>query len=234
MALRLVIPSRSEVESELAVDHPWWRFSVSFNVSIPQSVPVARMHERECEGVMMRWGLALKSARGEINLTTRGVVRGDSLQADPDLRTAWVYGQRAIVPVAGFYLWQHSAAGHRQPYYVRLVNRPVFGIAAVWERSETNDGEVLESCALVAVDANPLLAEVDNITAQMPGILRSQDYGPWLNGKVSQAQQLLEPYPQTQMLCHPVGPRVNHAEFDEPGLIQPTSLAEQPRAKYSK
>jgi len=42
----------------------------------------------------------------------------------------WLYGQRCIVPLAGFYIWQRTEAGYRQPFYVRLVNRPVFGVAA--------------------------------------------------------------------------------------------------------
>ena len=67
MTLRLVIPSRGEVDGELSVERPWWQFSVRFNVAISQSVPIARMHEREREGVVMRWGLALKSARGDVN-----------------------------------------------------------------------------------------------------------------------------------------------------------------------
>jgi putative SOS response-associated peptidase YedK len=222
MNLRVVIPSRSEVDAELSVAHPWWQFTARFNLAISQSIPVARMHERESEGVMMRWGLALKRARGDIDLTGRGVVRSDALRSDRDLRTPWIYGQRGIVPVAGFYLWQRAAAGHHQPYYVRLVNRVVFGIAALWERAETHEGEVIESCALITVDANPLLAEIDNLTAQMPGIIAREDYAVWLASNVSQARELLRPYPPTQTLCHPVGPRVNHLEFDEPALIKPT------------
>ena len=221
MTLRLVIPNRGEVDDELSVERPWWQFSVRFNVAISHSVPVARMHERECEGVMMRWGLALKSARGGVNLTNCGIVRSDALRSDQALRTVWLYGQRGIVPIAGFYLWQRTPDGYHQPYYVRLVNRPVFGIAALWERTETDEGDVIESCALIAVDANPLLAEIDNVTAQMPGILLRRDYDSWLASNVSQANELLQPYPQTQMVCHPVGPYVNHLEFDEPGLIKP-------------
>lgn len=221
MTLRLVIPDRSEVDSGLSVERPWWQFSARFNVAISQSIPVARMHEREREGVMMRWGLALKVARGGVNFTTRGVVRADALRSDPHLRTAWTYGQRGIVPVAGFYLWQRAPAGHHQPYYVRLVNRAVFGIAALWERAATTEDEVIESCALITVDANPLLAWIDNITAQMPAILRPEDHAAWLAANVSRAQELLQPYPQAQMVCHPVGPRVKHLEFDEPGLIKP-------------
>lgn len=220
MAERLVIPSREEVHGELTVARPWWQFSVRFNVAISQSVPVARMHERESEGVMMRWGLAHRAASGTIEFTNCGLVRHDGLQSAQDLRSMWVHGRRGIVPVAGFYLWQRAAAGHDQPYYVRVVNRPVFGVAALWERAEAND-EVIESCALITVAANPLLAEINPAAEQMPAILGSADYEAWLSAGADQASALLRPYPHTRMVSHPVAPYVNHLEFDEPSLIRP-------------
>lgn len=220
MAQRLVIPSREEVDAELAIARPWWQFSVRFNVAISQSIPVARMHERESEGVMMRWGLAHKTAGGAIDFTACGSVRSDALKSRQDLRRMWVGGQRGIVPLAGFYLWQRVPAGHDQPYFVRLVNRPVFGAAALWERVEADD-EVIESCALITVDANPLVAEINPALNQMPAILGSEDYTPWLSSSVEQANALLRPYPHTRMVCHPVAPYVNHLEFDEPRLIRP-------------
>lgn len=220
MTQRLVIPSREEVDAELPVARPWWQFSVRFNVAVGQSVPVARMHERETEGVMMRWGLAHQTAGGAIDLTSRGSVRSDALKSARELHTPWLHGQRGIVPMAGFYLWKRAAAGYDQPWYVRLVNRPVFGVAALWDRAEAND-EVVESCALITVDANPLLAEINSTTGQMPVILRTEDYNAWLAASVSTASELLQSYPQTRMLCHPVGPYVNHLEFDEPRLIRP-------------
>ena len=220
MAQRLVIPGRQEVDGELSVACPWWQFSARFNVAISQSIPVARMQQRESEGVMMRWGLAHQTVCGTIDFTSCGSVHRDALKSVQDLRKIWTYGQRGIVPLAGFYLWQRAPAGHRQPYYLRLVNRAVFGVAALWERAEAND-EVIESCALITVDANPLLAEFDNIAGQMPAILRSQDYDAWLSSNVEQATELLGPYPHTQMVCHPVAPYVNHLEFDEPSLIKP-------------
>jgi putative SOS response-associated peptidase YedK len=220
MTQRLVIPSREEVDAELLVARPWWQFSVRFNVAVGQSVPVARVHERETEGVMMRWGLAHLTASGVIDLTSRGSVRSDALQSAHELHTPWLHGRRGIVPIAGFYLWKRASAGHAQPWYVRLVNRPVFGVAALWERAEADD-EVIESCALVTVDANPLLAEINSATGQMPVILRTEDYAAWLSASVSSASELLQSYPQARMVCHPVGPYVNYLEFDEPGLIRP-------------
>jgi len=178
------------------------------------------MHEGESEGVMMRWGLAHKSPGGTIHITACGSVRSDALKSAQDLRRMWVHGQRGIVPLAGFYLWQRTPAGYHQPYYVRLVNRPVFGVAALWERAEASE-EVIESCALITVAANPLLAELDPATGQMPAILRSEEYRAWLSASVGQAHEMLRPYPHTRMVCHPVAPLVNHLEFDEPSLIRP-------------
>jgi putative SOS response-associated peptidase YedK len=221
MSERLVIPDRADAESELSVAHPWWQFSVRFNVAVSQSVPVARMHERQSEGVMMRWGLVPLSAKGDVARSGYARVRGDALLSTQDLRTPWLHGQRGIVPLAGFYVWQRSQAGYRQPYYVRLVNRLVFGVAVLWERSVTDDDDVVESCALVTVPPNPLLAEIDSTTGQMPAILRREDYDTWLTSGVAEASGLLETYPQTRMVSHPVAPHVNHLEFDEPWLIHP-------------
>lgn len=220
MTQRLVIPSREEVDGELPVAHPWWKFTVRFNVAISQSIPVARMHERESEGVMMRWGLAHRTANGAIQFTANGSVRSDALKSVEELRTLWIHGRRGIVPIAGFYLWTRVPAGYDQPYYVRLVNRPVFGVAALWERAEAGD-EVIESCALITVAANPLLTEITPATRQMPVILRREDYDAWLSSGVERSSDLLQTYPQAQMVCHPVAPYVNHPEFDEPGLIRP-------------
>lgn len=225
MTERVVIPNREEADAELSIAHPWWQFSARFNVAISQNIPVARMHERESEGVMMRWGLAHRSARGELNFTACGVVRSDGLQSAEDLRRAWLYGQRGIVPLAGFYVWRRTPGQHHQPYYVRLVNRAVFGAAAIWVRAESSDGDVIESCALITVDANPLLTEIGHTTGQMPAILHREDYDAWLSSTVPRAKSLLQPYPRAQMVCHPVAPHVNYLEFDKPDLIRPVSYS---------
>jgi len=225
MSERLVIPGRGEAENELSVAHPWWQFSVRFNVAFSHSIPVARMHERETEGVMMRWGLVPSSANGDPKEgSAHAHARSDALQSAEDFRSAWFHGRRGIVPLAGFYLWQRTSGGCRHPYYVRLVNRPVFGVAVLWERSVSDDDDVVESCALVTVPANRLLAEIDSGAEQMPAILRREDYDTWLGSTVAKAKELLDTYPHTRMVTHPVGPYVNDLKLDEPRLIQRASL----------
>jgi putative SOS response-associated peptidase YedK len=221
MSERLVIPDRAQAENELSVARPWWKFSARFNVAVSQRVPVARLHGRESEGVMMRWGLVPAAPKGEAAKPAHARLRSDGLQASAHFRTAWISGQRGIVPLAGFYVWQRTAAGHRQPYYVRLANRAVFGAAVLWDRSVSDDDDVVERCALLTVSANPLLAKIDPGSDQMPAILRRQNYDAWLRSTVSEAAGLLESYPETGMATHPVAPYVNHLQFDEPRLISP-------------
>jgi len=220
MSERLVVPDRAEAEQELKVARPWWQFSLRFNVAISQRLPVARMHEGESEGVMMVWGLVAPAAKGDVRQRGASHARGSALSSAEEFRNAWLHGQRGIVPVAGFYLWQRTEEGSRQPYYVRLVNRAVFGIAVLWERSESDDGDVVESCALISVPSNALIAEIDNGTDQMPAILRHEDYEGWLRANVTEASALLQSYPATRMVTHPVPPHVNQLELDDPSLIR--------------
>jgi len=222
MCERIVIPDRQEVEQELSVDNPWWTFSTRFNVAATHSVPAARMHDKESEGVMMRWGLVPAATR-----TPEGVqdvplgmpsVRSVAIESSDDYRTVWLYGQRCIVPLAGFYVWKRTGAGHRQPFYVRLVNRPVFGVAALWDRFVTDEDDVVEGLAIVTVPPNSLLAETG---AQMPAILHRDSYDTWLSGRPAEAKDLLNSYPPERMLTHAVGPHVNFLEYDDPSLIRP-------------
>jgi putative SOS response-associated peptidase YedK len=103
------------------------------------------------------------------------------------------------------------------------VNRPVFGVAALWKRVEAADGELFESCALITVESNPLISELDN-SGQMPLILPRAAYQDWLGGGVAKAQSLLRTYPYTGLVCYPVAPYVNNLKYDEAGLIRPLPI----------
>ena len=219
---RLVIPDRTEVELDLTVQNAWWSFSTRFNVAASHSVPVARLHDKESEGVMMKWGLVpAEHPEDEPPLGT-AFVTNDGVDTLETYRRVWLHGQRCIVPLAGFYLWQRAGAGHRQPFYVRLVNRAVFGVAAIWDRFVAKqEDDVIEGCALVTVPANSLLAELDPTSAHMPAILARDDYESWLRGRPGEVKQLLRTYPAERMVSHAVGPFVNFLQYDEVALIQP-------------
>jgi putative SOS response-associated peptidase YedK len=220
MCARLVIPDRAEAETELTVGNPWWTFTTRFNVAPTQSLPVARMHAGESEGVMMRWGLIPADTRKSEFGPGHPFAGAAELDRRADLKPVWVQAQRGIVPIAGFYVWQNSPAGHRQPFYVRLVNRTVFGVAVLWDRFTTEEDDVIEGCALVTVPANRLIGGIVGEDAFMPAVLRRDEYQTWLSGLPAAALGLLRSYPEERMVTHAVGPRVNFQQFDDASLIR--------------
>jgi putative SOS response-associated peptidase YedK len=226
MCKRLVIPEQEDAEKEISVAQPWWKFNVRFNVAVKHRVPVARLHNKITEGVMMQWGFVPSPERQQQQEISVGaaLVPHNSVLTSEDYRRAWLYGQRCVIPLAGFYVWHLSADGVSRPSYVRLVNRAVFGVAGLWDRTVLDEGEdVIESCALLTVPANRLIAEIDD-DQQMPAILLREDYDDWLTCTASKAQSLLRTYPLERMVTHPVGPRVNYLEFDDAELIRPAAV----------
>jgi putative SOS response-associated peptidase YedK len=218
---RLVIPDQELAEEEIPAVRHWWTFDARFNVAPSQSVPIVRMHEGESEAVMMRWGFVPSPVKDSVTRLGAARISSRMLQSSKDFGKAWLYGQRCIVPLAGFYVWQRAPEGFRRPFYVRLVNRMVFGVAAVWARAVTLDDDVIESCALVMVSANRLMAEIDNVGRRMPAILSRECYHTWLTEVPDVARALLKTYPSSRMITHPVSPRVNYLKYDDPGLIRP-------------
>ena len=146
----------------------------------------------------------------------------ERIASAPSYRDPWRRGQRCIFAMGGFYEPHVSADGSREPFFLRLVNAEVFGVAGIWERSRRADGSYLFSCTLITVPANRLLAEVHNDKQRMPAILAANDYDAWLGGSTDDAQALLKPYPDELMTAWKVSRRVN-----SPRLPNDASLIER-------
>jgi putative SOS response-associated peptidase YedK len=127
--------------------------------------------------------------------------------------------------MSGFYAWQLTNQRYRQPHFIRLGSRQVFGVAAIWDRSVTEDDDVIESCSIVCVAPNDLITRIANTEGGMPAILRRRDYQTWLQGTPVAAKSTLRPYNATGMQAHPVSPRINSTTPDDAGLIQPAELS---------
>ena len=207
-------------ERELAAEHVWWRFAASFNVAPERYVPAVRLHEGQSEAVMMRWGLIPAWAEGDAAAGQWLRLSCGDLERSPLFRGPWLSGQRCILPFAGFYTWRLTAAGYRQPYFVQARDRPVFAVAALWDRTERDDEDVIEGCAILMVPANPLLSSIQTATREMPAILRPEDYDTWLRGTPVEARTLLRTAPDDLLTSHAVSPRINSLACDDAELVR--------------
>ena len=224
MCQRYALPDQVTVEREFMPSRVWWSFTPKYNVAAKQYVPAMRWHDGQSEAVMMRWGLIPSSAKtctGEFPLT----VDADGIMESPIFRKPWLEGQRCILPMCGFYAWQLTNRRYRQPHFVHLLDRSVFGIAAIWDRFVSEDDDVIESCSIICVPSNDLMIRIANTDGRMPAILRRKDCQAWLRGTPVAAKATLHPYNKSGMQAYPVSPRINSTLPDDPGLIQPAEYA---------
>ena len=220
MCRRYALPDSPTVEREFLPAAAWWKFEPHSNIAPARYVPAIRLHDKASEGVMMRWGLIPSWAEGKYKLNP-AVADSRRLEKSKFFRTPWLEGRRCILPMAGFYVWQMTEANYRQPYFVRLRDRNVFGVAGIWDRSVLDRDDVIESFSIIGVTANELLEHGDSKEFSMPAILRRRDYDVWLNGTPVQAKAALQTFRADWMRRHAVSPRINSTEVDDPGLREP-------------
>jgi putative SOS response-associated peptidase YedK len=219
MRERYVLPDQGAAEREFQPATAWWKFAARFNVAPGQFVPVVHAHDQRSEGLMMRWGLIPEWAEGKPLAQSTACVPMAAVESSNIYRMPWLSSQRCIVPVAGFYLWHLTALKYRQPYFVHLTDRSPFGVAAVWDRSVSDDDDVTQSCAWIGVPANDLVAGIAKTDFGMPAILRRKDYAKWLLGTPVEAKATLLTYRPDWMRAYPVSPRVNSTTVDDADLI---------------
>jgi len=220
MCQRYAVPNQATVEREFMPSRAWWSFTPKYNVAANQYVPAIRWHDGQSEAVMMRWGLIPSSAEGRASESPL-TIEVSEVMASPVFRQPWLEGQRCILPMSGFYAWQLTHRRYRQPHFVHLLDRPVFGVAAVWDRSVSEEDDVMESCSILCVPANDMIVRIANTDGHMPAILRRKDYQTWLRGTPVAAMATLRPYNENGMHAYPVSPRINSTVPDDSRLIQP-------------
>jgi putative SOS response-associated peptidase YedK len=221
MCGRFSTPEQSEAERYFAVHLLRWQFKRSYNVAPSQAVPVVRIADGEREGVMMRWGLVPFFARGVPPKYSTINARIETLESSPCYRGPWQRAQRCILPAAGFYEWHLREDASKQPFFIQAVDQTLFGLAGLWDRSKREDGSVVESCTIVTMPANAVMAQIHNAPGKqrMPAILPSAAIESWLRAPPADALALLKPYPDELMLTWPVSLRVNSPKNDGPELV---------------
>jgi len=224
MCERYVLPTQIAAEREFTPDQAWWKFATRFNVAVHQYAPAIRMHQGQSEAVMMRWGLIPGWSEGQFDGDPPRCIAADRVEDSMAHQEAWLAGRRCILPVAGYYVWQPTAARYRQPYFVHLSDRAVFGLAGIWDRSVGDDDDVIESFSVVCVPANDFMRRISGAETLMPAILKRRAYGVWLRGTPVEAKRVLHAYGSGGMEAHAVSPRINSVSMDDAGLIRPTRL----------
>jgi putative SOS response-associated peptidase YedK len=192
-----------------------------YNIAPGQPILVIRQTADGCRiAALLSWGLIPAWVKDPVGSRRPINARGETAAEKPSFRAAFRQ-RRCLVPADGFYEWQ-ARAGGKQPFYFRVVGGKPFAMAGLWERWQGDNGERIDSVALLTTDANAIVAPVHD---RMPVILPPSDYGQWLDpgeADSGQLQAMIKAFPARDMEAWPVAATVNRPINDGPGCIEPS------------
>jgi len=197
--------------------------SPRYNISPSQPVAAVRVPPagRGRELVLLRWGL-IPSWSKDPAIGNRLInARAETVREKPSFRNAF-RRHRCLIPASGFYEWQRQERG-KQPFFIRMRDARPFAFAGLWDRWESPDKGVIETCTILTTAANAVLVPIHD---RMPVILPPAEYARWLDPTLPDTDSLaplLVPYPPEDMLAFPVSPRVNVPTVDDEKCIAPLS-----------
>jgi putative SOS response-associated peptidase YedK len=186
-----------------------------YNIAPSQMIPVVRETADGRELAWVKWGLIPSWAK-DASIGMKLInARAETLADKHAFRNAYRH-RRCLVPADAFYEWK-PIAGRKQPYCIRMRDQLPFGMAGLWEHWVAADGQVVESCTIVTVDANSLVAELHD---RMPFILAPGDYAAWLAAAANEAA-MPRAVAAEDMVAYPVSPLVSNARNDIPACLEP-------------
>jgi putative SOS response-associated peptidase YedK len=141
----------------------------------------------ERELVSLRWGLIpfwagdLKTFKGFSTINARS----ETITTSRTYREPFKK-RRCLVPASGFYEWKRvggkmapKTGQEKIPFAFDLANGHMMSFAGLWDAwKNPANGQWLQSCTIIATDANELIAPVHD---RMPVILHPRDFDRWIN-----------------------------------------------------
>jgi len=216
--------SADELASRFGTEPP--ETEPRYNCAPGQELPVVSGGEITHQ----RWGLVPEWADDDTNPPINA--RAETITEKPTFAEA-VEHRRCLVPADGFYEWDDGT-----PYRIAFDDDRPFAMAGIWSRWEpptrqsglgefgnggvSDNPEPIYSFAVVTTDPNGL---VGNLHHRMAVILDPSEESTWLHGPVEDALDCCGPYPDDDMIAHPVSTRVNDPRNDDPSLIERTGAA---------
>jgi putative SOS response-associated peptidase YedK len=183
---------------------------------------------------LLKWGLIPSWVRDnqaaeEIRLKTFNA-RAENVEEKPSFSSSF-RSKRCIIPVRGFFEWQHTPSG-KIPWYIYRADNDIMSLAGLWsEWTDTSAGEMISTFSVITTDANETMADIHNSKKRMPVILEKVNESIWLDPSADRQQlvSLMVPYPSNVLAAHTISDLLNRKvpERDSPEVIRPFSRPSQ-------
>jgi putative SOS response-associated peptidase YedK len=191
----------------------------NYNIAPGQYTPI--IIKNHCGRYLLNilWGLTPSWSNQKTSNYKMINIRSESFPVKPYLKKLLKH-KRCLVPADGFYEWQHTSSGDKIPYRFFLKSEKLFSMAGIWEEWESSEGEILQSFAIITLEANGLIRPIHE---RMPAILDPKDESKWLDPHNTQEKKLLsllKPHSCEDMHLFQVSKQVNSTSNNSPYLVQ--------------
>ena len=177
---------------------------------------------------LLKWGLIPSWTRSIDNANIIRYktfnARYENIENKPSFSSSFST-RRCIIPVNGFFEWQH-VGNEKIPWYIYHYENEILSIAGLYDEwIENNTGEVFNTFSIITTGANELMAEIHNSGKRMPAILDKSLETRWINLSTAPAEALrmLKPCSSEILNAHTIGPLVNDrtSNRNTPDVIKP-------------
>lgn len=132
--------------------------------------------------------------------------------------------QRCLIPVKGFFEWQHVGK-EKIPWYVYSRDNDILSLAGLYsEWIENISGEKISTFTIITTEANELMSVIHNSKKRMPVILEREKENRWLDLSTdpSDAAGVLKPCPSEYLNSHTISNLINNktANKNNPEIIR--------------
>jgi len=181
---------------------------------------------------LLKWGLIPSWTKSidEANVIRYKTfnARSESIEQKPSFSSSF-RSKRCIIPIKGFYEWQH-VGNEKIPWYIYHSENEILSIAGIYDDwIEDRTGEVFSTFSIVTTEANELMAKIHNSGKRMPVVLSKTSESKWIDLSTSQSEalDLLIPCPSENLKAHTISPLINSRSSDRntPDVIQPYNYA---------
>lgn len=216
------------------IDHENYRPSYYYNAHALPELPVVGHFDNEYNIRLMKWGLIPGWVTGgeeaqEIRYMTFNA-RAETLTNKPSYAEPFKR-RRCIVPVRGFYEWQHKGKD-KIPWYIYLPDNEIMTLAGIYDNwKDPITGDKLFTFSIITSNANKLLSEIHNSKKRMPVILQDHEEQRWLDGDTGHEElnTILEPYPDDSLKAYTISPLINNTRINRniPQVVEPYTYPDQ-------
>jgi putative SOS response-associated peptidase YedK len=183
-----------------------------YNIAPSQTIAAVRATDISREMRFLLWGL-------NPSWSNDPKIGGKLINARAETARSAFTQRRCLIPASAFYEWANGNSRCKQPFCIRLRDESLFALAAMWERWQWPQTEVVEFCTLLTTEANELMRPIHD---RMPVILATVAESVWLDPQapVEDLRSMLVPFGSEKMEAYPVDPYVNNAKNQGPKCIE--------------